>query len=359
MKLTYRNDKTENPDHNVRLKQNDLYEHDFQCWIYDATGEKSELLKGASLKSAEIKTYTDLFEDQRKATDEHNRKKGKKRIPKMETYYDMHRPKETILQIGDMNNHASPEQFEKCVSAYCEWFKNKFAGHIQILSVSLHFDEKTPHAHMRTMGYCKSARGYLKAEYETPLKEMGYDKPDKEEDEGRYNNRSMTFTGECREQWLHICRTLCPELDIEDYEHGKGISHKSVNEYIVSKQQEDIAYNKAVIAHNEKVIEDQITQVNRIANYLTDTLQKTEAVKKMLIDRVSEIDDIEIKLTEHHKNAEVIRAVDDTATEAQEDIALAQDEIKLKIQQATDEKTEAKIKLKPHNHSLDDIDPLL
>ena len=62
------------------------------------------------------------------------------------------RPEEVILQVGSQKEPVSEETFRACLSDYIaelsKWNK-EHGGHMKWLSIAIHVDETSPHAHLR------------------------------------------------------------------------------------------------------------------------------------------------------------------------------------------------------------------
>lgn len=165
------------------------------------------------------------------------------------------RPEEQILQIGSKDEQVSPEIFRACVKDYIkelnDW--NKAHGqHMQILSVSIHFDETTPHAHIRRVweydGRDGRALGQDKA-----LEAAGVPLPDPGKAKGRHNNRKMTFDREMRDKWLDICQAHGLQIDREPV---PGMRHKNKADFIRDKLAQEIQRDTAARDEVQKDLRD-------------------------------------------------------------------------------------------------------
>lgn len=137
-------------------------------------------------------------------------------------------PEESILQIGNIAEHGSKEELNACVEDFITWFKAETKGHCQILDMSLHVDEATPHFQMRRV-WQYDDKGTLKIGQDKALKALGYELPNPDAPTSRYNNRKKSFDEKARQKWYDICEEHGFEIDREPI---KGRTHKQTYEYI-------------------------------------------------------------------------------------------------------------------------------
>ena len=92
--------------------------------------------------------FTDFIDVQNKKNSESRHKDRNKTL---DSYYHgaRTRPEDQLLQIGDKNNHATPEELWECAMTYMERFDQIYGDKCKILDMALHLDETTPHVHIR------------------------------------------------------------------------------------------------------------------------------------------------------------------------------------------------------------------
>ena len=167
--------------------------------------------KEKDFKLSEIEFYKRCYSDALKLS---NEKKIKQRHPekvrKIEDLYNSPktRPEELILQIGDKNSNIDLDTFEKCAFEYIneltKWNK-EHGNHMNILNYSCHYDETSPHLHLRRVWDYKDENGNLQINQNKALELAGIKPPKPDEKISRYNNRKMTFDDMMRKKWLDIC----------------------------------------------------------------------------------------------------------------------------------------------------------
>lgn len=157
----------------------------------------------------------------------------------LDWYAKLKAPDETILQVGNMHNFdinpANNKLFADCVHDYLDWVHQWSAAHgdhVHVLSAALHYDESSPHAHIRTV-YDYQGKDGLEPNIDKALAASGLQPPNPDKPIGRYNNRKMTWTAMQRDAWVSICRQH--GLDIEDTPQrandGKPLRSLSLTDY--------------------------------------------------------------------------------------------------------------------------------
>lgn len=143
-----------------------------------------------------------------------------------QTMFDYYRnkrscPDETLLYVGKLGNTVSPETLWKLVEDFRKWVEETYPQ-FKPLSIALHADELgAPHAHFRGTFIAKDGSVNMKQ----ALKEMGVERPKLGEQEGRFNNRKMTFTASCREKFHELCRAAGIEIETVPQERSRtGLS---------------------------------------------------------------------------------------------------------------------------------------
>ena len=155
-------------------------------------------------------------------------------------------PEEIILQIGDKDNHPSPEVFEKCLFHYLklvnEWNKEN-GNHIHLLDVAIHNDEATPHAHIRRVIDYIGEDGLRHIGQTKGLEQAGIELPDPTANRSRHNTYKMTFDQMSRDCFQNVCKYYGLDIELEVKEPGR--KHiKDKEEYIAMKLEQQEQYIK-------------------------------------------------------------------------------------------------------------------
>ena len=224
------------------------------------------------LQDVDRKFYEERYSAAQERINERNRAQG--HPERCKTIEDLVRgkqtqPEEMIIQIGDRDDHADNAKFKKAVVEYCnemlKWSR-EHGGHMQLLSVAIHCDETTPHAHIRRCWDYQDPDGLPRLGQNKALEASGVELPDPEKPVGRYNNRKIKFDAEMRGKWQEIAKKYGYEIDTEPI---KGKKHLEKSEYI-AQQKKDLA----------KEIAGLQSKVGALQEELDETKQKLEKAEK-------------------------------------------------------------------------------
>lgn len=260
-----------------------------------------------TLKDFEIDFYKDRYSDMlTKQNEKHIKNRQYNRCKKMEEVYESNRykPTEEILQYGCVEtiNKPTEEDFEDMCVEYAEWLQEwskEHGGHLQVLDLACHFDESTPHCHLRTIWDYEDEDGIIKIGQEKGMEQAGLSLPDPSKKAGRDNNRSMTFTALCREKWQDICE-----------EHGYEVErvplprrgNESVEEYQAERDREAI---KKAEKKAEKVFKEREKEISRKEIDLEYREKAIEQKEKALKEKESNLNLHEKDLTIQKDNLDV------------------------------------------------------
>lgn len=267
-------------------------------WCYQPEVEFSE---------AELNFYKTNYLDSLNATNK--RYKDQYHPERCKTISDIYnspktRPEETILQIGDRYADISKELFVSCVNDYLTWINNwnmEHGDHMHILNVAIHFDEESPHAHIRRVWDYVDKDGFKRLGQNKALEAAGVMFPFPNKEEGRYNNRKISFDQMARETWQKICSDHNIEIEIEP---RPTLKHKEKNEYISAKLEEEIQQKEEKISE----LEYKIDELERKASVLTAT-QIDELVQNDVVENDNKVylsKDVYLQLINNARKADVI-----------------------------------------------------
>lgn len=196
----------------------------------------SQETMGIGSEAREREVYEALFSEKVVRTNESKKKHYRKdvydlddprqRRQALEEYRWKHPPRETIFQIGSMDNPIDREQAKEILLHQGKRLEQMDSEHFVLLSYDIHMDEGSPHMHARYLMLDErgevSAEGGLRALGVEPP--VSYDKWAKEQNEKRAkraekngkqyktvqpkssanNNRLMTFTKNMRESFEEL-----------------------------------------------------------------------------------------------------------------------------------------------------------
>ena len=222
-----------------------------------------------NFEQVELEVYRELFGESLEKKNIRYREKGhpeKQRTIEEVVKGKRTAPLESIYQLGNKENL---EELEKLVGSKAmarevmrqvlwdaiinlvEYIK-PYSKNMRLLNLAAHLDETTPHIHARQCFFYVNERGERVLGQEKALKKMGFELPDPEKPEGRFNNRLMTFSAYMRDAWIKALQTSLvtfkeenPQLEqVAEYllqmelEPQKGKKHIEKNDYIIQKQKE-------------------------------------------------------------------------------------------------------------------------
>lgn len=222
-------------------------------------------------------------------------------------------PVETILQIGDIANTIDPSTFETCVRCYLdrlmEWGENN-GGCYQPIDLAIHFDEKSPHAHLRGTFVWYDDDGIAHMGQDEALKRAGIELPDPEKKRGQYNNRKMTFDHMLREWWIEIAEAHGFEIEKEPI---KGAEHLPVKAYKAKKDAEKNAKAKeAQLEAGERAVEAEAARLEDRERAVQAEIAQLEAREKDIEERAAQLEareeEIEKRTARLEVREETIRA---------------------------------------------------
>jgi len=235
--------------------------------------------KAFDLTSDEMKFYERYLQQLNEQNEKHLQQRQYKRVKSLEDFYNSkrYRPTEEILQYGHAGGDVpDKETYEKMTREYArlknEWSK-QHGNHLHVLDYANHYDEATPHTHLREVWDYKDDEGVLRVSQEEAMRRAGLELPDPSKPEGRYNNRSMTYTKMCRKMWQDVCEQFGYEVERVPLENGRKKS-ETVAQYHARKGRELEAKEQE---HDERE---------------NDLLRREKAVesKEVLQDRIKDLE---------------------------------------------------------------------
>ena len=263
--------------------------------------------KAASFDEAEKNFYDKYFADMlQKRNDTYVKNGHRERIQSMDSYRANPKscPEETILQIGKDGQTVDPKLLQKICIDHINWLIRRYPQ-ARILDAALHVDESgAPHMHIRQVWIGHDKHGNLCVGQAKALKEMGIERPQPDKQENRHNNSKMTYTRECRNHLIDVCRQYGLDIESEPKEASK--SGLSLLEYKRSQEmqklqdlQEEIAQLKDDMAYmDEQLIASQEEHARNLQN-ASVAQNALESAQRQLLDmaeKMKEIDQINKQL---------------------------------------------------------------
>lgn len=217
------------------------------------------------------------------------------------------RPEELILQIGDMHDNIPQDVFMSCVEEYIEQFNewnDEHGEHGQILDVSYHFDEQSPHAHIRRVWDYVDKNGVYRLGQNKALEQAGIELPNPLQKPSRYNNRKMTFDAMMRGKWQEICKNHGFEIETEPRPNRK---HKKKAEYIADCLNKEIE----TLQKNVDFLKDKFLSLDKDVSHksaeLYDITEKLKSVEYSVLNEEALLDSVKTQLNATRGDYEALK----------------------------------------------------
>lgn len=242
--------------------------------------------RNMSFRDIELEFYHNHFEPALDHQNEKYRKsRHKEKIRTVEQYYASKRtmPEDKILQIGDINEHASKEDLWECALEYKDKFEEIYGDNCKILDMALHMDEATPHVHVRRVWIAQDDRGNEIVSQEKALQQMGILPPDPQKETNRYNNAKMTFTQTDIELFKGICFEHGLDIEMEPSRERRG--HLNIQAYKEEQKLKDYDEIEQTISNLATFVKENPYLINAYADELEEAEEKSLAERnKVLVD---------------------------------------------------------------------------
>ncbi|MBP3469445.1 MAG: hypothetical protein J6K26_08005 [Lachnospiraceae bacterium] len=275
-----------------------------------------------TFEEAESRFYEEHF---RESLSVRNERHKKNRHPECMKTIDEYRksrktcPEEQIMQIGNKGSSVSPVLLQHIALEQIRWEKEHYPN-FKLLNVALHVDEEgAPHIHKRGVWIAHDESGREIVGQSKALAEMGISAPDPSKKYGKYNNAKITYTKECREHIIEICRTRGLELELNPKEVSK--TGLSLEEYKAQQEQEkvaiarekvfDIEFELKNLKNERKKVEESLQSAQKALSEAQNALEKLsgkeselEAVKAQIKQAREELKltlDMKARASEIHK----------------------------------------------------------
>ena len=231
--------------------------------VPDKDGNRPE--RKYNFEQVEIAYYAQQFGDSIEAQNErHMQSRHNERIRSVEQIHADKKtcPEETVYQLGTKDGYEDPALFVTVVNELFEEMEKRYGSNLQILNWSLHMDEQTPHIHERHVFFADDGYGMNFPKQEKACEALGFELPDPGKKQGKMNNRKMSFDAELRNLYIEIAEKHGVTIEKVPLE---GKVHMEKNDYIIAKQNEEIASNQAKLDELTLKISDIDSMADEVA----------------------------------------------------------------------------------------------
>lgn len=170
----------------------------------------------------------------------HREQRHPERVRDMDAYRTARQtcPEETLLMIGNKDEHLPPRTLRAICEDLRNWEENTVPG-LRVLDMALHVDEEgAPHIHMRKAWIYRDENGIESIAQSKTLQAAGIPLPHPDKPAGRHNNRKQSFSAMERQALYEICRGYGIESLLEMQPREKSKSGREFEDYKASKAEE-------------------------------------------------------------------------------------------------------------------------
>lgn len=170
----------------------------------------------------------------------HREQRHPERVRDMDAYRTARQtcPEETLLMIGNKDEHLPPKTLRAICEKLKDWEENTVSG-LRVLDMALHVDEEgAPHIHMRRAWIYRDENNVESIAQSKTLQAAGIPLPHPDKPAGRHNNRKQVFSAMERQALYEICRGYGLESLLEMQPRERSRSGREFEDYKASKAEE-------------------------------------------------------------------------------------------------------------------------
>lgn len=163
----------------------------------------------------------------------HREQRHPERVRDMDAYRTARQtcPEETLLMIGNKDEHLPPRTLRAICEDLRNWEENTVPG-LRVLDMALHVDEEgAPHIHMRKAWIYRDESNVESIAQSKTLQAAGIPLPHPDKPAGRHNNRKQSFSAMERQALYEICRGYGIESLLEMQPREKSKSGREFEDY--------------------------------------------------------------------------------------------------------------------------------
>ena len=163
----------------------------------------------------------------------HREQRHPERVRDMDAYRTARQtcPEETLLMIGNKDEHLPPRTLRAICEKLKDWEENTVSG-LRVLDMALHVDEEgAPHIHMRKAWIYRDENGIESIAQSKALQAAGIPLPHPDKAAGRHNNRKQTFSAMERQALYEICQEYGIESLLETKPRERSRSGREFEDY--------------------------------------------------------------------------------------------------------------------------------
>ena len=306
-----------------------------------------------SFEDAEHEFYARYISDHLKAVNaRYEAQRHAERVRSLDEYRRAPQscPEETIVCIGNRNNHPDPGEL---LAAYLElqhWQEKTFPQ-LHVLDYAMHLDERgAPHVHERHVWTYTDADGHLAIGQARALEQMGIQRPHPEQPRSRYNNAKQTYTAMVRAQFVEICRRR--GLEIETQPRERSQSGLTLIEYQARQEEKRL---------QELQREADSLEVDRLLDAITPSIEEEQA-QEQLYELHQQCQAMQEQYNELQQQCQAMQEQTETLQEQASELQLQNQTLQMqrqeeykKLQQTTARRQSVSKQIKTASHDLQEL----
>lgn len=189
-------------------------------------------------------------------------------------------PEETLLMIGNKDEHLPPRTLRAICEDLRNWEENAVPG-LKVLNIALHVDEEgAPHIHMRRAWIYRDENGTESISQGKALEGAGIPLPHPDRPQGRNNNRKQTFSRQERQALYEICRGYGLESLLETQPREKSKSGRELEDYKAGKAEERARAAEMRARAAEEKTRQAETSLDKIKGAKTHAQKRTQRAQE-------------------------------------------------------------------------------
>lgn len=249
-----------------------------------------------SFDAAEKKAYDYLFSDHLRRQNNRYIKSGHAdRCCNMDEYRKKARscPEEVLYYLGDKNQDVDPDELMSICLEQIQWEQQTYPN-VKFLDLALHMDEGgAPHIHVRKVWVALDKDGDLCVSQRKALESMNVPRPNLDKRNSRYNNPKQTYTKDCREHMLELCRNRGLIIESEAQEASKsGLSLLEYQSQQADEQLQEIVRERVFAELSRDNAEKKAAEAVRQAREASESLKQAEQRLQDLETIVGHVSDL-------------------------------------------------------------------
>lgn len=238
---------------------------------------------GKTFEAAEAAFYEEHCREYLDAVNRrHREQRHPERVRDMDAYRTARQtcPEETLLMIGNKDEHLPPRTLRAICEDLRNWEENTVSG-LKVLDIALHVDEEgAPHIHMRKAWIYRDENNVESIAQSKTLQAAGIPLPHPDKPAGRHNNRKQVFSAMERQALYEICQEYGLESLLEMQPREKSKSGRELEDYKASEAEKRAQAAEMRAKMAEEKTRQAETSLQKIKNVKTHAQRRTQQAQE-------------------------------------------------------------------------------